>query len=219
MDVRTNDEARELILRFLYEHHEKARGVSKQEIGLRDLQSAMKNDLGMSQQEVASNLDYLVDKSWVRKIITSRTFTTGGTTRSAERITYKISADGIDRIEGESEFRRVDPYAGIRIENVGGVTVVGDGNVVRTQFAAVAEQLGELRRAVNVSDLADEDKLAVTTEIQTIELQLRRTNPDPGIIRRSWDAIKATATVGTLADLVTRAGIALAPFIGAAVSS
>lgn len=219
MAGRTNDEARELILRFLYDRHQKARGVAKQEIGLRDLQSAMKKAFEMSQQEVASNLDYLVDKGWVRKIITSRTFTTGGTTRSAEKITYKISAEGIDRIEGESEFRRVDPFAGIKIENVGGVAFVGDGNVVQAQFAPVAQELEGLRRAVNGSDLADEEKLAVTTEIQTIELQLRRPDPDAGIIQRSWEAIKAVATVGTLADLVTRAGVALAPFIGAAVSS
>jgi hypothetical protein len=220
MAGRTNDEARDLILRFLYDRHQKARGVKSQEILLRDLQSEMKRLHGFSQQEVASNLDYLVQKGWVQRVVTPRPYRTGqGTMQSGDRITYKISAEGIDRIEGESEFRRVDPFAGIRIENVGGVTVVGDRNVVRTQFAAVAEELEELRRAVNASDLADEGKLAVTTEIQTIELQLRRPQPDSGVIQRSWEAIKAVATVGTLADLVTRAGVALAPFIGAAVTS
>jgi len=180
----------------------------------------MKKAFEMSQQEVASNLDYLVQKGWVQKIVAPRAFTTKyGTTQSAERITYKISAEGIDRIEGESEFHRVDPFAGIKIENVGGVAFVGDGNVVRTQFAPVAQELEELRWAVNGSDLADEDKLTVTTKIQTIELQLRRRQPDSGVIQRSWEAIKAVATVGTLADLVIRAGVALAPFIGAAVSS
>ncbi len=137
--------------------------------------------------------------------------------QSAERVTYKISAEGIDRIEGESEFKRPDPYAGIKIENIGGVTVVGDGNVVRTQFAPMAEALSELRRAVNASDLPDEDKLAVATEIESIELQLAKDDPDPTIIEKAWAAIKATATVGTLADLVTRASIALAPFIGSVV--
>lgn len=215
----TNDEIRDLLLRFLYGHHGKARGPKRQEIGIRDLQSAMKRAHGLTQQQVASNLDYLVQKGWVLRVITNRTFTTkSGTTQSAERVTYKISAEGIDRIEGDSEFKRPDPYAGIKIENIGGVTVVGDGNVVRTQFAPVAEALSELRRAVNASELPDDRKLAVATEIQTIELQLAKEHPDPPVIEKAWAAIKATATVGTLADLIARVGIALAPFIGSAVS-
>lgn len=215
----TNDQTRELLLRFLYNLHATARSPKGQEIGIRDLQAAMKREFGLSQQQVASNLDYLVQKGWVNRVVTDRTFTTKhGTTQSAQHVTYKISAEGIDRIEGESEFNRRDLYAGIKIENIGGVTVVGDGNVVRTQFAPAAEALSELRRAVNASELPDDQKLAVTTEIQTIELQLAKENPDPTVIQQAWAAVKATATVGTLVDLVTRAGVALAPFIGSAVS-
>lgn len=214
-----NDEIREVILRFLYDLHRRARGVRKQEIGIRDLQKAMKELHGLTQQQVASNLDYLAQKGWTCKTTTGRLFTTKyGTTRSSEQIRFKISAAGIDRMEGESEFKRPDPYAGIQIENIGGVTVVGDGNVVRTQFAGAAEALSQLRRAVNASDLPDQDKLAVATEIQTIELQLAREKPDSTVIQSAWAAIKAAATVGTLVDVVTRAGIALAPFVGAAVS-
>lgn len=214
----TNDEIRETILRFLYDRHRAARGVRTQEAGLRDLQREMKAAHALSQQQVASNLDYLVQKGWVSPMTKAREFTTKyGTTRSAEQVRYKISATGIDRIEGESEFMRPDPYAGIRIENVGGVTVVGDGNVVRTQFAGAAEALSQLRRAVNTSALPDSEKLAVATEIQTIELQLAREEPDSSVIARAWETIKAAATLGTLADLVTRASVALAPFIGSAV--
>jgi hypothetical protein len=214
-----NDEIREAILRFLHDLHRRARGVRKQEIGIRDLQKAMKELHGLTQQQVASNLDYLVQKGWACKTTTGRLFTTKyGTTRSSEQIRFKISAAGIDRMEGESEFKRPDPYAGIQIENIGGVTVVGDGNVVRTQFAGAAEALSQLRRAVNASDLPDQDKLAVATEIQTIELQLAREKPDATVIQSAWAAIKAAATVGTLVDVVTRAGIALAPFVAAAVS-
>lgn len=215
----TNDQTRELLLHFLYDLHARARSPKGQEIGIRDLQAEMKRRHGLTQQQVVSNLDYLVQKGWVNRVVTDRTFTTKhGTTQSAQRVTYKISAEGIDRIEGESEFKRRDPYAGIKIENIGGVTVVGDGNVVRTQFAPAAEALGELRRAVNASELPDDHKLAVATEIQTIELQLAKKDPDPTVIQKAWAAIKATATVGTLADLVARAGIALAPFVASAVS-
>lgn len=217
----TDDEIRTLLLEFLHRRHQKSRSLRGQEVGIRDLQAAMKREFGLSQQQVASNLDYLMQKGWVRQVVTSRTFTTKyGTTQSAERVTYKISADGIDHIRGdESKFKRLDPYAGIKIENIGGVTVVGDGNVVRTRFAVAAEALNELRQAVNASGLPDEDKLAVATEIQTIELQLAKEDPDPTVIKKAWAAIKATATVGTVVDLVTRAGIALAPFIASTVST
>jgi hypothetical protein len=215
----TNDEIRDLLLYFLNDRHSKARSVKGQEIGIRDLQAALRQSHGLTQQQVSSNLDYLVQKGWVQRVVADRTFTTKyGTTQSAERVTYKVSAEGIDRIEGESKFKRPDPYSGIKIENIGGVTVVGDGNVVRTQFAPVAEALSELRRAVNASDLPDDHKLAVATEIQAIDLQLAKEDPDPTVIEKAWGTIKAAATVGTLLDLATRAGIALAPFISSAVT-
>lgn len=215
----TNDEIRDLLLRFLHERHRKSRGIKGQEIGIRDLQKEMKQRHGLSQPEVAANLDYLVDRGWVKKLVASRSFTTrSGTTQAAERVTYKISATGIDRIEGESEFKRPDPYAGIHIENVGGVTVVGDGNVVRTQFKPAAEALGELRRAVNASELPDQQKFAISTEIQSIELELAKMNPDRTVIQRAWSAIQTTATLGTLLDLLNRAGAALAPLLGGPTS-
>ena len=76
-------------------------------------------------------------------------------------------------------------YAGVNISNVGGVTVVGNDNIVRTQFAPVAEQLQALREAVNKSEMPDEEKLVVNTEVDRIELELRRDDPDRGVISRS----------------------------------
>jgi hypothetical protein len=38
----TNDEIRDTLLQYLYDRHEKARGVTSQEINLRDLQASMK---------------------------------------------------------------------------------------------------------------------------------------------------------------------------------
>lgn len=55
-----NDRCRDLILRHLYERHSSARGVKAIPVGIRDFRRAMRREHGMSQADVASNLDYLI---------------------------------------------------------------------------------------------------------------------------------------------------------------
>lgn len=75
MALNPNDDKRDKILRFLYERHKHSRGIAKIPIGIRDLQSEMKNRYSMTQQDVSSNLDYLVQVGWVR-VIRERSITT-----------------------------------------------------------------------------------------------------------------------------------------------
>ncbi|HYM16722.1 MAG TPA: hypothetical protein VEZ14_14310 [Dehalococcoidia bacterium] len=208
------DEIRDVVLHYLYDLHASAKGMKSQGVLIRDLQSVMKERHGLKQHEVASQLDYLLDKHWVREDKKARLFTTKyGTTQSSEQVRYKISAEGIDRIEGESAFGRVNPYEGINIQNVTGVVNVGSGNYVNASFGQAAQELDALRRAINASELTDDDKFAAVNEIQTIDLQLAKKNPDAGIVARAWGAIEKVANAGTLVDLATRAGVALAPIL------
>lgn len=69
MALNSNDVKRDKILRFLYERHKQSRGIAKIPIGIRDLQSEMKIKYSMSQQDVSSNLDYLVQVGWVREVV------------------------------------------------------------------------------------------------------------------------------------------------------
>ena len=214
----TSDEIRWAILRYLYDLHSSAKGMTSQGVKIRDLQTVMREQRGLKQQEVASHLDYLLDKGWVREDKKARLFTTQyGTTQSSEQVRFKISAAGIDRIEGESSFKRANPYEGINIGNVSGVVTVGSGNVVNATFGKVAEDLEVLRRAIVASDMTDQEKFAAVTEIQAIDLQLAKEAPDPGIVHRAWDAITTLVTLGSLADLVARAGLALAPILSRVV--
>src|SRR5437764_9829863 len=85
--VNPDDEKRDHILRFLYERHKTTRGIQKIPIGIRDLQREMKARFSMKQPEVASNLDYLVQVGWVRKVTKERSFKTGkGMEISAEQV-------------------------------------------------------------------------------------------------------------------------------------
>jgi len=211
-------EIRDVLLNYLHDLHRTSRSVTKREIGIRDLNAAMKAAHALRQEHVADNLDYLVQKGWALKVVHERSFQApGGTRQPSQQVKYKISADGIDRVRGRSELPAAPRYAGVNISNVGGVTVVGNDNIVRTEFAPVAEQLHALREAVNASEMADSEKLAVNTEVDRIELELRRDQPDRGVISRSWQAIKAIATVASVAAFAQRVGLVLAPFISRVV--
>jgi len=204
---RTPDEVRESLLEFLYHHHQSARGVQAQEMGIRKLQQAAKARYGFSQQQVAANLDYLVQKGWVRRVERKREFTTPrGTVRPREQVTYKISDAGIDEVEGESRFKRLSPYGGINIANVQGAVVVGDRNVVHNEFIPLSQELDTLRQAITASGLSETDKVAAVAEIQTIQSQLAKETPNQSIIQQAWTTIERLVTASEFAALLAKVG-------------
>jgi hypothetical protein len=179
-----------------------------------ELTQALKSK-GFKQQEVASNLDYLVQKGWVREVIESRSFTTPrGTTQQAERRSYKISDSGIDRIEAASIYERPPMSPHINISNISGVTVVGDGNVVNTSFTDLSRVLSEMRTAVLAEPkLASEQKLDIVADIDGLQAQLQKPRPDGSVIRTLWSGIEKAAAVASLVDLVKTVGELIRPLV------
>ena len=101
------DEKRDQILRFLYNHHKTTRGIKKIPLGIRDIQSSMKKQHGMKQQEVSSNLDYLVQAGWIREVVKDRTFKTNkGMEVSQEQVKYKVSDTAIRAMEEGTVFKK-----------------------------------------------------------------------------------------------------------------
>jgi hypothetical protein len=202
-----NDETRDAILRYLYEVHQRAKSPRSTGVLIRDLQRALKDSRGFKQQEVAGNLDYLVQKGWVREEAEPRTFTTArGTQQAAPRVTYKISDVGIDLLEGASTYRRDEHLSRINITTIAGVTVVGDGNIVNAKLADLSVALSALEDAVTHSDeLSDSQKLEVASDIATIQAQLQKPSPDVGVIQRMWSSIETIVTAGEFATLVAAA--------------
>lgn len=209
-----NDQIRDAILRYLYDVHSKARSPKTAGQGIRDLQAGLK-PLGHKQQEVASNLDYLIQKGWVREMVTERTFTTPrGTTQSSEKRSYKISDAGIDKLESASTYERPETASHINITNIHGVTVVGEGNVVNTSFTEVATVLSDLRQALLTSDaISDEQKLDAAADIDALQSQLQKPAPKREIVAPLWKSIEAAATVGGFVELAEQAAQLLGPLI------
>lgn len=209
-----SDIVRDAILRHLYTVHKKARSPRSAALLVSELTKALK-PLGHKQQDVASNLDYLVQKGWVRQVIEERKFTTArGTTQSAERVTYKISDTGIDRLEAASTYQRAAIAPHVNITNIRGVTVVGDGNVVNTTFTDLSRVLTDMKQAVlNEPQLQDDQKLNVVADIDALQAQLQKPEPQKSVIKALWSGVEKVAAVGGVIELVHRAGDLIQPLL------
>lgn len=209
-----NDVIRDAILRHLHLVHQKAKSPRSAGLKITDLNKAMK-ELGYKQQQVAHNLDYLIQKGWAREDVETRMFTTPrGTTQPSEKRTYKISDVGIDRLEAASVYERPPAGATINVTNINGVTVVGDGNVVSTRFTELSDALGTFREAVLASDeLTETRKLEVIADVDALRSQLQKPEPDPELVGRLWTSVERAGLVGGLAQLAITVGELLGPLL------
>jgi hypothetical protein len=209
-----NDIIRDAILRYLYGVHKKARSPKTAAHGIRDIATGMKK-FGYKQQEIASNLDYLIQKGWVREVVEQRAFTTErGTTQNSEKRSYKISDTGIDKLEAASVYQRTSNESRINITNIRGVTVVGDGNVVNTNFTDLSRTLADLKQNVLSSDtILDAVKLNTIADIDTLQAQLQKPEPDKTIVKKVWTAIEKVVTAGGFIELAQKTGALLAPLL------
>jgi hypothetical protein len=212
----TDDLIRDAILRHLFTVHKDAKSPSKAAIGIRDLHKALKSSHGYKQQEVGSNLDYLVQKHWVTEVKIPRSYTTPrGTTQNSEQLKYKISDIGLDKLQKASLFQNTPNSAGINITNIHGVTVIGDGNVVNTNFTELSRVLTELKSEIQANTtINDEDKLTVIADIDTLQAQLQKPQPNATIIGMLWTSIEKIGKVAGVLTAVEKVRGYLQPFLG-----
>lgn len=208
------DVIRDTILRHLNDVRLKSRSPKSAGRGIMRLVRDLKTQ-GLKQQEVASNLDYLVQKGWVREDIEHRSFTTSkGTTQTAEKRSYKISDIGVDRLESASTYRRPEIGSHVNITNIHGVTVVGEGNVVNVTFTELARVLNEIGNAISATpELDDQQKLNIISDIESLQAQLQKPEPNRSIVRALWKGIEGFATVGTVVELIQKARPLIAPLL------
>ncbi|MCW4002449.1 MAG: hypothetical protein NWE95_00850 [Candidatus Bathyarchaeota archaeon] len=192
------DACMKAILKFLYDVHESARSLKNNRASISELKQALKK-LGYKEQEIVSKLDFLIEAGWIKVEKDEYEFTTPrGFTRKGVKEYYKISDTGINYFAGPSEFQRVEKsISGININNVNGVTIVGDSNyVVNKQYLDLFRSLSFLSEVVRTSsELTDEEKLNYVKDMETIKDQLSKPSPDKSIIRLAWEKLKPLATV------------------------
>ena len=108
------------------------------------------------------------------------------------------------------------PQSGINITNIHGVMVLGDGNVVNTDFTELSRVLGDMRTAVQDSKLPDERKLNVLADIDTLQTQLQKPKPNRSVIKALWSGIETTVVAGRFVELAAKAARLIAPLLNGA---
>lgn len=204
----SNNEIRRIMLQYFYDRNKNAtsaRGKNGSAVKISDVKKELKASHGLTQQEVQSNLTYLISQGWVEEDTVEKSFTApGGTVIPSSTSFYKITAAGIDKIEGPGEFT-IPKFHGIKIEATGqNIITLGDGNQINAKFGELGQSLADLREAIAKSSAPEADKMGLVADIDTIESQLAKPEPNRGIIRAAWETVKAAGVINGCAGLVEK---------------
>ncbi len=145
---------------------------------------------------------YLISQGWVEEDTVKKSFTApGGTVVPSSTSFYGITAAGIDKIEGPGEFT-MPKFHGIKIEATGqNIITLGDGNQINAKFTELGQSLLELRDAIAASNAKESEKMTLVADIETIQTQLAKTEPNKSIIRSAWETVKDAAIIDGCASL------------------
>ncbi len=213
----TNNEVRSIILRYFYDRNANTTsGMGKRgsAIKISDVKAQLKADHGLTQQQVQSNLTYLISQGWIEeRAVSKQVVARGGTLIPSTTTFYQITASGIDKIEGPGEFT-MPRFHGIKIEATGeNIITLGDGNVVNARFKDLGKGLLDLREIIVASNLPEGEKMEAAADIETIQAQLAKPAPNAGVIAAAWASLRAAATVEGATQLVHHVGTLLGPLL------
>jgi hypothetical protein len=213
----TNNDIRCIMLQYFYDRNRNAtssRGKKGSAVKISDVKKELKVAHGLTQPEVQSNLTYLISQGWVEEDTIEKSFTApGGTVIPSTTNYYKITAAGIDKIEGPGEFT-IPKFHGIKIEATGqNIITLGDGNQVNAKFGDLGESLAKLRDAITQSESPDSQKMDLVADIETIQSQLAKPEPNRGIVKAAWETVKEAATINGCVTLVQKVSGLIAGFL------
>lgn len=211
-----NDAIRNQILRYFYARNAAATsrfGKKGSAVKISDAKRDLKAQHGLTQQQVMSNLTYLIDRGWVKTVTQEKTVQVRGGTVPSVVTWYEIAAPGIEKIEGESEFKPQDRFAGININASGSnVITLGDGNVVNVKYEQLHKALDELKTAVAANkQLSDAQKLDITVDIESVKDQLVKAAPNRSVVQDLWNGIEKLVTAAGLVDYSIKVATLIAP--------
>lgn len=214
-----NDAVRENILRYFYDRNANATsrfGKKGSAVKISDAKRELKAKYNLTQQQVMSNLTYLLDRSWVKELQSEKQVRTkAGTTIPSVSYWYEIAAPGIEKLEGESEFKPKDRYAGINVNASGqNVITLGDGNVVNASYSQLHQELEKLKEAVtSAPELSERQKLDLAVDIESIKDQLAKASPNRSVVAHLWHGIEAAVTTGHFVELVLKISHLITPLL------
>ncbi|MBI5763384.1 MAG: hypothetical protein HZA51_07660 [Planctomycetes bacterium] len=216
---RPDIEIRRAVHRYFYDRNKvgtSMRGKKGVSAKISVVQSELKTAHGLSRAEVTRAVAYLIDQGWVTTDEIHKTFTTNqGTAIPSSVLYYRISAAGVDKIEGEGEYT-MPKFHGINISATGqNIITLGDNNQVDAKYESIANRLIEFKDVVRkASDVNDADKVSIIADIDTMESQLAKPEPNRTVLRAIWAGIEKVATATSLAANVAAIAPCLSPLLG-----
>lgn len=213
-----NDEVRHQLLSYFYDRNANATsrmGKKGSAVKISDVKRELKDLHGLKQQQVMSNLTYLIDNDWVKTVDIEKTVKVRGGTIPQTTTFYEIAAKGIDKIEGGSQFEPRARFEGINITATGqNIITLGDGNVVNAEYADLHQALDDLKAAITESaDIDEATKLDSAIDVESIKDQLAKTKPDTTIIGRIWSGLEKISTAGGVANVYEKVVGLIAPLL------
>jgi hypothetical protein len=213
----TNNEIRTIMLQYFYDRNKNAtssRGKKGSSVKISDVKRELKASHSLAQQEVQSNLTYLISQGWVKEDAVEKSYTApGGTIIPSTTNFYTITAAGIDKIEGPGEFT-MPKFHDIKIDATGqNIITLGDGNQIDAKFGDLGQSLAQLRTAITASQVEESTKLELVADIDTIQSQLAKPEPNPTIIKSAWEVVKGAAAINGCAALVAKVAGLLQHFV------
>ncbi len=216
---RTEEKIRELVHRYFHDRYNKGRGErGKNGIAAKIsvIRQQLKASHGLTQQEVARALTYLIDEGWVRREEEQKMYQTpGGTMRPATAVFYRITSPGVTKIEGDSEYT-MPKFQGININATGqNIITLGDNNQIDARYESIGKKLIEFKQAVsNAVDIEESAKLSIVADVNSMQSQLAKPEPNRTVLRALWAGIEKMTVATSLAANVAALAPVLQPLIG-----
>lgn len=214
---RSSTEVRDILLRYFHSRNSNAtsaRGKRGYAVKIMDVRKELKASHQLTQQEVMSNLNYLISQGWIMEEHVEKSVPLpSGTVIPQTTSFYKITAAGIDKIEGQGEFT-MPRFHGINISATGqNIITLGDGNKIDAQFGELGKALADLREEITKSNVAEDTKLNLVADVETIQSQLAKTHPIRNVVSAAWEAVKAAAVIDGCANAYHRVAALIAPLL------
>ncbi len=204
-----NDKIRWQILKYFYDHNRNATSRSGKKgsaVKISDIKRELKAQYGLSQQDIMSNLSYLIDNQWIKTFEIAKTVTVRGGTVPSTTTFYEITAAGIDKVEEGSQFEPIKRYDGINISATGqNVITLGDGNIVHAKYSELRSYLDELKNSITSNpELSEAEKLDYAVDVESIKDQLAKPQPTKNVVQQLWSNIEKLTRIGTIADVIAK---------------
>lgn len=142
--------------------------------------------------DVALAVDYLHDEGFLK-----------ASTQNKAKF-YRLSSKAQDKILSPSSYGR-EGKDKVRSFANNGVIIFGDnyGSIQMNNRTKINNKLQSLATAIHESNsITESEKVDLVQSIETLNAQVRRTDPDKTIIERAWGSLQAAATISGASQLV-----------------